>query len=225
MINYIIASYLGPRRRGGPHEKNCLTYIKEHVNLLKRSKSKNIFPTFVFNGSRDKEEEIKNCLGNLRCQVIFRPNVGFSYGAWEEAIINNLSYDYKYFFLIEDDYIPTNLSSLKEFEKSIENENDTVAGCFSLYTNLGGHKKHAAISNGILKAEACRNVLQNNSIFEIVNDNNYISGEINQVNFLNMFLAKGYTFKDMSQNYSFIFYDGNCDKKYGNGKTLVRPIK
>lgn len=224
MINYVVAFFLGDRRNSGPHIRDELFYLKKHVEFLLYNKNSNVFPTFVFNGSEGRKNLIREIVKDLDCQVIYRPNVNFSYGAWNDAIIANLEKKYAYFFLIEDDYLPVSMEAIGKFKQGILEKN-SHAGAISLYSDLGGHPPHAAISNGMLSRSACVSVKKKyKTIFELSKNNDYINAEWNQINYLNMFLRGGHSFKNMSEDYSFDFYDGKVIKKYGDGEILVRPI-
>lgn len=120
-INYIVAFYIG-KNRGYDHYKHKFVYdplffVREHVKFVETCNS-NIFPTFVFND--DIPDSIKTDIIDLcpNIEIIFRPNNGFSYGAWNDAIIKNIDL-YDYFFIIEDDYIPTSADFCEPFLNKI----------------------------------------------------------------------------------------------------------
>ena len=109
-INYIIACYFGTRRF---YNKNYIEdnfyYVKKHLKFFKNFKDKNIQQiTFVINGNIENLQIFQDLLSSfcdIDYEIINRPNIDYSYGAWEEAIIKNLN-KFDYFMLMEDDYAP-----------------------------------------------------------------------------------------------------------------------
>jgi RimJ/RimL family protein N-acetyltransferase len=226
-ITYIIATWLGHRRASyynRQFEEDPYFLIKQHITSLSVFDISNIEKILIVINQNDinldsyiqRELEKINC--KLSYEIITRPNFGFSYGAWEHGIQhcihNGTTSDF--FFLIEDDYIPAQNNFHQYFLKKFSNE--TIGSVFQLYTEMHGLKKHAAISNGMVKrtvAESCLNKYGN--IFNIKLENTYISAQHNQETFLD-YIEKESEICDISDIACIPFYDINfdCVRYFGN---------
>lgn len=199
-IDYIVSCYFGNRRI--LISNNCtkidkLYFIKKHINAintLKVDKINKIVFTINIDDEDDKNmvlEYLQNINSKITIDVIFNENIGFSYKAWETAIIQNIDDDVDYFFLIEDDYLPVSDHFYNYF-----------LDCFTKYTGYVCElvfKNHASGPNGIIRKDICQELLKSRgSIFDI-NDKakSYVEGEENQHNYLRYLTDSGYIIKDI----------------------------
>lgn len=230
-INYIIACYFGPRRLYNLNYINDqFYYIKKHIKLLNNFKDNNIKKiTFVINGQHKTKNEIEEVLKNncnFLYETIYRENIDFSYGAWQEAIIKNIN-DFDYFMFLEDDYGPVIDNYSNYFLNFFD---DNVCGVVCLYDNNHSYQKHAAISNGILSQDKIKIIFEKyNKIFYLKNKDtqDYISAEWNQVHFLDFFINENFKINDISNisKNSFLEINGNikiCSNE--NGLDIFFPI-
>ena len=241
--NYIVSLYNGPRRswinsRKGYGDTYDM-YLPQHIKFLNK-KPKNIdIVTFVINRSNPSIDRLtieyieKNIDPSYTTHIITRENSGFSYGAWQEGILNNNHHTLcKYSFLIEDDYIPSSLDFISKF---VENGMDDITTAFSAcWWTHSTFPPHAAISNGLLSNVTIQPVLSmsngeklrhhldetlvdtgvkfpdvSKDIFKIRGGNNYSVGVYNQTHFLDYFYKckkPELKFTSMHHNYSVPFW-------------------
>lgn len=246
-FDYIVAFYLGNRRSTFYNtlgKENKLFLIQQHIKYLQTQPEglNNIYFVFNTDGSTSHlSEEVETYIKTfpLDINVIFRNNINFSYGAWEEVIIENInnSTTSDYAFLIEDDYIPTSLDSIKPFiEKMQKDENigyvaQLVSSNASAKTrNDGNIHHHAAISNGLVNYSAAKDALDKySSVFKLnPSKRDYDGGIWNQVHFLNYIITSDYLLLGMEDKYLQPFYELRLEDIifYGNkkGKILITPI-
>lgn len=227
-INYVSVFYIGPNRDYASYQEKFKTdpmfFARTHVDFLNQCNNNNIKKaTFVFND--DITDELKMLAVETVCQiktmdteVIFRKNTGFSYGAWNDVIKKNLN-DFDYFFLIEDDYIPTETDFYQHF----------VARCTSEYPYVSTFvdeyepgKFCASCSNAIIRADACRAIYEKyNEIFVVQDSIRLQDAWWTQMNFLNLFTENGYGMRDILDKYS-THHNTNCHTNqitvFGNPK-------
>lgn len=235
-INYIVANYIGNNRRYKSYRDifsvNPLFFFKRHIEFFNANNIPEIECTFVFNDdiSEQLKKEILD-LTNNKHEVIFRKNAGFSYGAWDQIIKMNLE-KYDYFFLIEDDYLPTTSDFLQPFMKSMTDDTAYVCGLveWSPTHYLSSNCKpflFPSISNGLLSAAAAKHVLKTfNELFMIGHGNDYQSGFKNQVFFAKHFNDLNYSIKDILSEYRSDFFDSGHNNIviYGD-KNSIAPIE
>lgn len=223
-INYIPVFYFGVRRYNNPKDK--FLFFKKHLEFISTLPvDSNIEASFVINKiDSDNEQEIKSIVDryniDIPFEIIYRQNIQYSYGGWNDAIKKNINKDYDYSFLIEDDYIPT---SLKFYEPFLEEMNDKIAFvCTKILSNP--LQRHAAISNGLISNEKCKEVLRRDrDVFHLSSlmEKGYRFAETNQVLFLNQFLLLGFDFEEINNEFSKPFLDltKNGIVEYGGTKT------
>lgn len=160
MINYIVACYVGKRRNA---LADPLMYVKNHIKWLESAIGVNN-AIFVFNDANkfnfNLQKEAIELIKEAGHEYIVRPNMNMSYGAWSAGlkhIINDKKY--KYSFLIEDDYIPSNRDSLNYFLNEMTYKTGFVASFYQTPNVVGQTRNrfnHAAISNGLISHNAIR---------------------------------------------------------------------
>ena len=209
MITYIIATYLGPRRSkiyNKCQELDRFYFIRKHIERLSELEIPDIQKIVLvinqYDDNIDKKinQVIEDYSLKIPIDIIFRDNFNFSYGAWEEAIIKNLDIS-EYFFLIEDDYIP----SMDNFYKTFIEEMDEGTAFVANLMNYQTIPIHSSISNGLLSAKAAKDVFEKNKhIFSLdrekIKNVTYHQGEHIQLTFLETFIRGGYKLKDVSMS-------------------------
>jgi len=207
-INYVPVFYIGPNRDYASYQEKFkndpMFFVRYHVNFLNTCENNKIKrATFVFND--DISDELKDLIlqtvvevKTMEVEVIFRRNGGFSYGAWNDVIKKNLN-DFDYFFLIEDDYIPVKPDFYEDFVDRCTSEYPYV--CTLVAKHKG--KLHASSSNGIIRADVCKIILEKyNELFLVNNSNNLPDAWNTQINFLNLLTDAGYGMRDITHKYS-----------------------
>jgi hypothetical protein len=227
-INYIPVFYFGIRRYNNPKDK--FLFFKKHLEFISTlSAGSNIEASFVINKiDSDSKEEIKSVINgyaiDIPFEIIYRQNVQYSYGGWNDAIKKNINKNYDYSFLIEDDYIPTSINFYEPFLK--EMNNDTAFVCTKVFETNASFPRHAAISNGLISNEKCKEVLQKDrDVFHLssVMEKGYRFAETNQVLFLNQFLTLGFKLEQISDEFSKPFLDSTKNGTVEHGGTKDAP--
>ena len=175
MIHYIVALWLGPRRVQPVN--NPYAYLRHQLYFLKNSKSIDK-ATFVVNHyDTELEKQIEPIIASfgVKANVIYRKNLGCSWGAFQEGVIQNLENDYDYHFLIEDDYKPTDDNFLLPYLN--EMREDTV------YSNVIGTLTSLTI--GLLSNKWAKKMYSERGIlFNLRHSTSYKDCEWNQDHFL-----------------------------------------
>lgn len=224
-INYIIAFYLNSRMStlySGYTNTNKFYFFDKHVEFL--NKGTNIkLVSFVFNVD-DLEtnnliiDKIKNTVFNFNAEVIIRKNTGFSYGAWNSVINKNIE-KFDYYFVNEDDYIPNTSDFYSPFISKITKEAPYVA-----FMTSDEIKRHASFSVGVLKGDACSKVFKKyNTVFKIIETNNYTDAYKNQIDFYDYFRDFNYTINNIIDNYKLPYMDSskNSITYYGKKESSI----
>ena len=223
----IVAAYFGARRSNRSGYANLVEFSNAFSKYDQTFLSKLII---VISGSYDAKlfsdsiAALKNRQG-LQIEVLERKNTGFSYGAWNDAVLKTLSTSesFTHYFLIEDDYRPNTHDYCLPFLQ------EDAAYTASL---VGHHPKtHAAISNGILRADVAKKVANRyGSIFFIRDDyssynmSKYQLGEFNQLHFLDYIISfcreSDYLrpIADISSKCRIPFYCNGSIKFFGNSE-------
>ena len=167
--------------------------------------------------------------GSARLQ--FRPNYGFSYGAWAfglDLLVDNERLTHA--FLIEDDYLPAKRLFLDNFLAITKPETGFVAQ--RTISRQGIAPRHAASSNGLIILDAARDSKrQLGSTFIIfpfhLDRSKYLMGTENQITFLSGLENCGYRIEDLSDTCSNHFFDSQTGEvlEVGNpeGELPLRP--
>lgn len=248
-FDYIVAFYLGERR--SPIYKDVpkidkYVFIEKHLEFFSKNLNsiKNLNKVYLV-GNIDKYEDFlpvyKDILKLIKgyeleniveCEL--RLNGGLSYGAWEHMLIERIKDNSpEYAFLVEDDYIPTTPNFVDPFLQKFESE-EKIGYVASLYWSTVS-QPHAAISNGLIKYDVCREVYKEHQrIFDLNTKSTpgYNDAGKNQVSFLNLLTQGGYKITDVSDLCSLPFLDlGIRNNKpsiviYGDKKkpTVIEPI-
>ena len=217
-INYIVALYFGTRVSKKHNElisKSPFYLLDEHLSFLKDCNTNITQVTFVINGEKPDGflERIENNLPDyVKVKVVERKNQGFSYGGWNDVIVQCLedNSNFDYYFIIEDDYVPTVDNFYEPFVEKCTNENPFVCG-------LIGHipRQHPAISNGLLQNKACKHVYEQcKNVFVglcVTPGDSYLEAWSTQINFMDNFTSLGFTFNDIIDKYCSPFHSSSTD--------------
>lgn len=239
MINYIVSIYVGTRGNGAVNTlTNDPTYMAQrHLDALSRLNVPLIKrATFVVSPSSDRERDqaavdfIMSNSGSIDGieidAFIGTNNNNHSYGSWNFAMVKYVD-DGMDFFLIEDDYFPTKDEFYAPF---IEQMTDNVAYVSQLYVFNKEHRKHAAISNGLMNIKAAKKHYETFGScinISIPEKKVYDAGVYTQLHFLKCLEDLGYKMTDVSKNYCHPFLErNNRIKLYGNqnAETLIEPV-
>lgn len=241
-VNYIAAFYIGPNRTFPYYQQafkqDPLCFIRKHAEFSEYAQNIDRF-SFVINDdiSEELKEEIIQIAKGKNIELLFRPNNGYSYGAWNDVIMRNLN-DFDYFFLIEDDYIPNFTGFVIPFVNKFKE--DTAYVC-SLMVEINnkinamvpedlGTFRHPSISNGMLSSRIAKIVLSKfNTIFRLQKGSTQEIGYWNQIYFLKNFTDMGYDVNDTTEEFSSPYLNTSTGevKIYGNTEKppLLMPIR
>jgi hypothetical protein len=109
-LNYIIACWSGMRRVNPKSYINDRhIFIQKHLERLSQLKHSIDQITMVINHNPDEPKCFRDFInalpthmGTTKIEILDRPNIGYSYGAYSDAF--NKYRDFKYYMLMEDDY-------------------------------------------------------------------------------------------------------------------------
>ena len=120
-INYVIATWSGPRRQGNPDLLLSPThYLQQQLLALQSVKHQLQQITIVAPNNPEEPEEFTEFLFQVAfpaaagvtlaerlppIKIIRRPNEGQSYGSWVEAYLKYTD-EFEYYIFVEDDYKP-----------------------------------------------------------------------------------------------------------------------
>lgn len=241
-VNYIVGFYIGPNRSNAYYKNtlrdNPLFFMDSHLKFLETAKGIDL-TTFVFNDDIDAEtiSQISLKTANIpRLEVVYRKNSGFSYGIWNDTIERNRT-KFNYFFLIEDDYVPSIPNFLDAFLSRCKDNIFYVCGLATEVSNTSnfnvkiedGSFFHSAISNGLISCRHVNEVYEKTGcVFRMLDANDYNSGYINQLYYLKNYTDLGFVMSDTTDQFSSPYMDSfnNSIKIYGdaNNPSLIEPI-
>lgn len=157
-----------------------------------------------YDADRVNEEQRK--LGDRSIKIIYRPNHGYSYGAWDHAVkaLLNSGVSSGYAFLVEDDYLPSLAGFLDPFLQEASGKGFVAQSIDSL---PGIAPRHATTSNGLLDLKAAE---ATKSLFGIsfmiypfeLSASDYIIGCENQITFLSLLELANFPVVDIKERWS-----------------------
>jgi hypothetical protein len=248
-FTYVVPFYFGERmvtkrvpRYNDKLVQNKFYFVEKHIDFLNSYPNNDIEKVIFLVNQRpeDNVDEIKYFFAS-RVNIIkqkykfvltFRENKNISYGAWNDAICNDLqseSDESSYYFCLEDDYIPsTNTFAYPFIERC--NEATSYVCCLARFDG-SIVSSYASVSNGLFLKSSCKRVYENNgSVFALTNRNEYTYSDACNIQeiFYRLFLDMGYNITDISDLYYVPFFESDCAmiKKIGNvnGPSLIEPI-
>jgi hypothetical protein len=232
-INYIVAMYFGERRFSPVTGK--FDYLLAQLDFVKSLSPGSPVSNIVFSVNIDNEtsqsqilEIIKSAELSIDHQVIFRENSGFSYGNWNDVLIRYRHHDFDYHFLIEDDYVPRT----PQFYVPFVDEMIPGVGFVCQRQEPDGFlgfQSHPGVANGLISTEALRKTY---SIFGRVlwvdpDKTSYIGAVSSQVFMMNLVSNSGFTWTEISDDYSKPFWDihyGLWERGSGKLPPVIIPI-
>lgn len=252
-FNYIVAVYFGNRRSkmySREVQSDSFIFVKEHFKFIANNLESitGLSKVYFVCNLDDKEKQLSEVESWFEetiasyglegiVNVIYRENKNFSYGAWNEALIQSIQSDTEsdYAFLIEDDYVPCTAEFHLPFISKIEEDiKYGFVACLAKRHSSKVYKQklHAAISNGLIRYSSVRQAYEtHNSPLSLKGPKKpkgaYGIGEYLQVHFLSH-ITENFTMTDISAEYSIPFYDIKKGVKfYGRkgGKVLINPIR
>lgn len=232
-IHYIVVFYIGPNRNYTSYQHlfrtDPLMMFRKHVEMLKTVDKNITSATFVFNG--DIDPNLRQTIDNFTdhgvpTRIGYFNGPGFSYGAWNEVIKKRLGVC-DYFFLIEDDYIPTRPDFYKPFVDRCTDEYPYV--CTYVEEKSPG-RFCASSANALVKAKQCKEMFEKHGeVFAAIDGNTYEQAWNIQLNFLNYFTESGYKMRDILDEYK-TPHMLNCNINHlvtfgnSNAESLIEPI-
>ena len=229
-INYVIATWTGPRRRGNdPHRKDNLYYLKEHLRLLKKFEHNLTQVTIVAPNNPNESKEINSYLEGCASivetptKVIRRENRGHSYGSYSCAY-SKYRTNFDYYIFVEDDYVFPIHNFDAALVKLFNNKKNCGFLC-GLVTPFGPEERpHAAISNGISSSEVLEKIFQDRGELPSSDFTTTYHCQ-SQLQFSWAFLEAGYSLHHVLPEYGVIFNDiGKCET-YGRSKPIMIPLQ
>lgn len=242
-FTYVTCCYFGIRanqKYNAQLEKNKFFFVEKHFEFLKSYKNNDIEKIiFVVNKTENdnideitsyfskKSEEISD---DIEFVLLFRDNKFFSYGAWNDAIVEDLEHEEdesSYYFCLEDDYIPSTNHFFQPFASRCNEKTPYV--CSKAVINHSVYIDHPSMSVGMFLKSSCKNVYNKNKFVFLVDGNNtYENAWRIQQTFYKSFLDMGYGITDILDSYSspFLCSSTNEVKIFGkeNAESLVEPI-
>lgn len=204
----LVVFYFGDRRRKfPPYEKDRLCYVKKNIELLTTVKNSLNKIYFIFNVEQDHYDLLNQAIALIpkkiqgaEVEIVIRQNVGASYGAYSDV---TKSKDHDYYFFNEDDifYLQDNWDSymIENFEKK---ENCGAFGCIIRPARKWNYyKEHFGGGGWVTSKEVIKNVRDKFGGFNYKLDNDYRSGEDNQINFSWDIIRAGYRLYDTRDDY------------------------
>jgi len=128
-INYVVACWSGMRRINPKlYLEDRSVFLRIHLESLQRLKHSLSQVTFVFADNPEEPEEYKEFrtalpdrIGSAKVVSIQRPNVGYSYGAYND-VFDKYRSDFDHYLLMEDDYVYTQDQFDQELLRSLEED-------------------------------------------------------------------------------------------------------
>lgn len=243
-FTYLVCCYFGARanqKYNSAMKENKFVLVEKHIEFLKSYSNDDIEKViFVINKTENDDvdeitsyfsEKSEQILGDIEFVLLFRDNKFFSYGAWNDAIVEDLQSEddeSSYYFCLEDDYIPSSSNFLPPFIERCNEKTPYV--CCKAVINHPGYIDHPSMSVGLYLKSSCKNVYDKNKFVFLVDGNNsYENAWRIQQTFYKPFIDMGYGITDILDSYSspFLCSSTNEVKMFGeeNSEVLVEPIK
>lgn len=184
-IDYIVGFYFGKRRywrhySEENYQERKYIFLQKQVEFIKNNS--HLFNNILFVVNEDIEGEdreiVKETINGTRIQVLYRPNIDYSYGSWQYGLnsLIQLHKESKYAFLVEDDYLPTDDKFLEPFLDKMDDR--TIYVC-QLY-----RANHPAISNGLFNTKLAKTKYNGRVYFQLGEGKDYGRCINNQKQFL-----------------------------------------
>lgn len=208
MINLVIACWGGKRRLPDPfYDEHRGCFIQSQIKYLAEVKHNLSQITFVDNLSDDFNtvdyvralENIPDEIGKTPVKFHQRPNLGFSYGAFDFAVKRYWD-EFDYYIFLEDDQIIIE----DNFDKFLIEEFERHSLCSYLCALY--ERGHAAVSFGITSFDIIKKVInKHGQLPNSGNCKNYPAADKSQVMFSVGFVFGKYKIYDFSRKYKIGF--------------------
>lgn len=232
-INYIIGTYLGPKRM---MTMDGIGLVRKHLDQLTKLKH-NIDKIYIVMppaGNTDLMFEVVKEFPNLNTEIMIRddenPNKGFCFGSWNYCLWKTAD-EADYSVLVLDDYIPVmdNFDSI--LLKYFDNEKVVyVCQLHKISTPLGpyGGEEGGIIGNGIFKNK----VFKKCGGFYLATNftstgESYHDAAVTQSSFMKNIVKMGYEIRDTIKDYKAFMDRTKKISLFGNRNNpdIFRPIE
>lgn len=229
-INYLLASWSGPRRL----VQESQNYLETHINHLNQIKHNLAQVTIGHPDNPNVNPEYEKYIRSLRklddgtpIAICRMPNKGMSYGQYSNMFnLFRTNDKFTHFIFIEDDYVPV----VNNFDQILVDlfEEDEECGllCSLVLDNAGAYNtkcnyRHAAISNGVSSHRVLCDVwsicgsLPHHVVYS---DNQAYPIKQEQITFSEGFMRAEYTIEDYHPDYRSLYYqlDDDAIRIYGD---------
>lgn len=244
-FTYIVMFYFGERiaskrlpRYTETLSQNKFYFAEKQIEFLKSISNQDLVKVIFVVNQRPEDDinEIQSFFDSrtkeipAKVSLLFRENKNISYGAWSDAICNDIEtndVESNYYFCLEDDYIPTSSDFVYPFMNKCNETTPYV--CCKAVTDV--EYPYPSISNGLFLKDACKKVYEKyNFILSLTNSSEYSYSDAchNQYICYRAFLELGYNITDIENEYFFPFFESDSGriKEFGNknSRTLIEPI-
>ena len=224
---YVMAAWGGRRRKPDPQgiQRKGDFFVREHVARI--SACKNIDRIVVASPlcdrpRKDYEEYILSLesakeINGIPIEVLRRPNIGLSYGSYNDAY-GKYRTAYDYYFVAEDDYLP----ALPGFDGILLEMIGKFPRCGFLCSLNWPNRNapdHAGIFLGLIRAEALEKIWEKKGNLASFEGGGYGEAEhTGQIRMSWAIVEAGYEIRDWTASYSSPYWHETGLKVYGNPK-------
>lgn len=231
MINYVIATWSGPRRYDIPEAvADRGFYLKEHFKALQTWRMPKVTRITVALVENDAEPpEFTEAWHSLPGRVqgadvakFYRRNAGLSYGSWSDAF-GIWGDAFPYYFFMEDDFQPC----MHDWDSAMLSMMTPGVGYLAGLIRPGQLPRHAGNANGLLDSRALTAVRARYGMLpHHTFDADYGAAEAQgQVGLSRAVMEAGWELRSVTEEYSSHFKHGAClDSDKGAGPLIMRPI-
>lgn len=230
-VNYVIATWGGPRRLGGAYGN----YTYKHLKFLEKIKHNLDQITVVWPDNQQELYSYRKYMESIDgteingtpVKVLKTKNRFQSYGQYISAF-KKFGNDFDYFIFTEDDYVAVANDFDKDLIDSFEkNHKEKRCGYLCGYSFPCEYVAviWAGVSWGISRSDILKEV---GFDFDKMRENVNGVGEYPKYQFLfsAIFLNARYTICDLSENHNIGFlFDTNYIKYWGDGPEIIAPIQ
>ena len=221
-IVYVCACWFGKRyAQHLAYIRNPYIYIKRQVESLRFLNHNLHTIIFVINKDGDglyekAKDFIPNEIKGSKVEILYRDNIGLSYGAYN-FVYEKYREKFEYYIFIEDDYIFVQHNFDRHMTRMFQDISNCGYLCGRTGEVIGGGRTsfHGSISSGIASSRVLENVYQREGMLPYDDED----GVIGQVLFTQSFWRNGFVLSGFGDKYGVIYNvaDGgfkyfDCDK-------------
>jgi len=234
-VCYIVNMYLGERRvELQPQVEDRLLFYKHQILTLSKYKH-NLSKIFLNFNLREQDVPYINeilalapkQIQNTPVEVTFRPNKGFSYGAWSDIFVKHQD-EFDYYIFNEDDCFVTEDNWDSYFVKAFNTYENCGYLCGVAYEHDEQYPHHAANAFGITSYKILNEIYQKHGKLPGEMDT---YPEMGQLDHSKAYTDLGYEFYDIRESYKVFHSVGGGDNSFmqiyfaWNEKTLFQTAK